>query len=183
MAILRSRRRHMPARTKTRLHDRDHGQRRRREPRRRSGGRPATVRATWNAICLADMGDTGAAFVALPQIPPRNVNWFKRAARGAPGQDRLREVLPAQDAPSGQPEPCSRSTCSSRSVSSACKPVTTLKESPHTTWRIVASLRRSHPHLAAAGAPACPFFVSQWWLAFTASSVRTCCKAAPRAGA
>ena len=22
------------------------------------------------------MGDTGIAFVALPQIPPRNVNWF-----------------------------------------------------------------------------------------------------------
>jgi sulfide:quinone oxidoreductase len=41
-------------------------------------GRPATARATWNAICLADMGDTGAAFVALPQIPPRNVNWFKK---------------------------------------------------------------------------------------------------------
>ncbi|MGX5659145.1 NAD(P)/FAD-dependent oxidoreductase [Castellaniella ginsengisoli] len=39
-------------------------------------GEPATARATWNAICLADMGDTGAAFVALPQIPPRNVNWF-----------------------------------------------------------------------------------------------------------
>lgn len=33
---------------------------------------------TWNAVCLADMGDTGAAFVALPQIPPRNVNWFKK---------------------------------------------------------------------------------------------------------
>ncbi len=33
---------------------------------------------TWNAICLADMGDTGAAFVALPQIPPRNVTWFKQ---------------------------------------------------------------------------------------------------------
>ncbi|MEE4203340.1 MAG: FAD/NAD(P)-binding oxidoreductase [Halieaceae bacterium] len=32
---------------------------------------------TWNAICLADMGDTGAAFVALPQIPPRNVTWAK----------------------------------------------------------------------------------------------------------
>jgi len=32
--------------------------------------------ATWNAICLADFGSTGAAFVALPQIPPRNVNWF-----------------------------------------------------------------------------------------------------------
>ena len=42
------------------------------------GGRPAQTKATWNAICLADMGDTGAAFVALPQIPPRNVNWFKK---------------------------------------------------------------------------------------------------------
>ncbi len=40
-------------------------------------GRPATAEATWNAICLADMGDTGAAFVALPQIPPRNVTWAK----------------------------------------------------------------------------------------------------------
>jgi sulfide:quinone oxidoreductase len=35
-------------------------------------------KGTWNAICLADMGDTGAAFVALPQIPPRNVAWFKK---------------------------------------------------------------------------------------------------------
>jgi len=41
-------------------------------------GRPATAKGSWNAICLADMGDTGAAFVALPQIPPRNVNWFKK---------------------------------------------------------------------------------------------------------
>jgi sulfide:quinone oxidoreductase len=41
-------------------------------------GRPVQAKATWNAICLADMGDTGAAFVALPQIPPRNVNWFKK---------------------------------------------------------------------------------------------------------
>lgn len=39
-------------------------------------GREPTHRATWNAVCLADMGDTGMAFVALPQIPPRNVNWF-----------------------------------------------------------------------------------------------------------
>lgn len=38
---------------------------------------PATAEATWNAICLADMGDTGAAFVALPQMPPRNVTWAK----------------------------------------------------------------------------------------------------------
>ena len=29
---------------------------------------------TWNAVCLADFGDAGVAFVALPQIPPRNVN-------------------------------------------------------------------------------------------------------------
>jgi sulfide:quinone oxidoreductase len=41
-------------------------------------GKPAVHKGTWNAICLADMGDTGAAFVALPQIPPRNVNWFKK---------------------------------------------------------------------------------------------------------
>ena len=41
-------------------------------------GQPADAKATWNAICLADMGDTGAAFVALPQIPPRNVNWFRK---------------------------------------------------------------------------------------------------------
>ena len=41
-------------------------------------GKTAQAKGTWNAICLADMGDTGAAFVALPQIPPRNVNWFKK---------------------------------------------------------------------------------------------------------
>ncbi len=39
-------------------------------------GKVPSEKATWNAICLADMGDTGIAFVALPQIPPRNVNWF-----------------------------------------------------------------------------------------------------------
>jgi len=42
-----------------------------------AGEAPETC-GTWNAICLADMGDTGAAFVALPQIPPRNVTWFKK---------------------------------------------------------------------------------------------------------
>jgi len=30
---------------------------------------------TWNAVCLADFGDSGVAFAALPQIPPRIVNW------------------------------------------------------------------------------------------------------------
>jgi len=39
-------------------------------------GKAPSHKATWNAVCLADMGDTGIAFVALPQIPPRNVNWF-----------------------------------------------------------------------------------------------------------
>jgi len=38
-------------------------------------GKPPSHRATWNAVCLADFGDNGVAFVALPQIPPRNVNW------------------------------------------------------------------------------------------------------------
>jgi sulfide:quinone oxidoreductase len=39
-------------------------------------GKEPFATATWNAVCLADFGDTGAAFVALPQIPPRNVSWF-----------------------------------------------------------------------------------------------------------
>lgn len=39
-------------------------------------GKDPTHRGTWQAICLADFGTTGAAFVAIPQIPPRNVNWF-----------------------------------------------------------------------------------------------------------
>jgi sulfide:quinone oxidoreductase len=39
-------------------------------------GKEPSATATWNAVCLADFGDTGAAFVALPQIPPRNVNYF-----------------------------------------------------------------------------------------------------------
>jgi sulfide:quinone oxidoreductase len=41
-------------------------------------GTAANAEATWNAICLADFGDTGAAFVALPQIPPRNVTWSRQ---------------------------------------------------------------------------------------------------------
>ena len=41
-------------------------------------GKAADAKGTWNALCLADMGDTGAMFVALPQIPPRNTNWIKK---------------------------------------------------------------------------------------------------------
>jgi sulfide:quinone oxidoreductase len=39
-----------------------------------------SARATWNAVCLADFGDGGVAFVAQPQIPPRNVNWSSKGA-------------------------------------------------------------------------------------------------------
>ncbi len=38
-------------------------------------GREPSEVGTWNAVCLADFGDGGVAFVAQPQIPPRNVNW------------------------------------------------------------------------------------------------------------
>ena len=41
-------------------------------------GLEPTAVATWNAICLADMGSTGAAFAAMPQIPPRNKVWMKK---------------------------------------------------------------------------------------------------------
>jgi len=41
-------------------------------------GYPVASTATWNAFCLADLGNTGAAFIAQPQIPPRNVTWFKK---------------------------------------------------------------------------------------------------------
>ncbi|WP_298746384.1 FAD-dependent oxidoreductase [uncultured Brevundimonas sp.] len=38
-------------------------------------GQAPTHEASWNAICLADFGDGGVAFMAQPQIPPRNINW------------------------------------------------------------------------------------------------------------
>jgi sulfide:quinone oxidoreductase len=41
-------------------------------------GKEPDQKATWNAVCLADFGDSGAAFVAIPQIPPRNVSWFNK---------------------------------------------------------------------------------------------------------
>lgn len=31
-----------------------------------------------SALCLADLGDTGVAFLAVPQIPPRNTTWSKK---------------------------------------------------------------------------------------------------------
>ena len=38
-------------------------------------GEAPSFEASWNAICLADFGDGGVAFMAQPQIPPRNINW------------------------------------------------------------------------------------------------------------
>lgn len=40
------------------------------------GKAPTAEMGTWNAICLADMGTSGAAFIALPQFKPRRVDWF-----------------------------------------------------------------------------------------------------------
>jgi len=41
-------------------------------------GKQPTHKGTWNALCLADFGDSGIAFLAMPQIPPRNVQWASR---------------------------------------------------------------------------------------------------------
>ena len=41
-------------------------------------GKQPAAQPTWNAICLADFGDSGVAFLAQPQIPPRNVNWSSK---------------------------------------------------------------------------------------------------------
>lgn len=41
-------------------------------------GEQADFEGSWSAFCLADMGDTGAAFIAVPQIPPRNIMWYKQ---------------------------------------------------------------------------------------------------------
>lgn len=38
-------------------------------------GKEPSHEPTLNAVCLADFGDGGVAFIALPQIPPRNLNW------------------------------------------------------------------------------------------------------------
>lgn len=38
-------------------------------------GKEPSDKPTWNALCLADFGDRGVAFLAMPQIPPRNVQW------------------------------------------------------------------------------------------------------------
>lgn len=39
--------------------------------------KPVTAIASRGAICLADMGNTGIAFVAVPETPPRNIDWAR----------------------------------------------------------------------------------------------------------
>jgi len=39
-----------------------------------AGKEPSHI-PTLNALCLADFGDSGVAFLAMPQIPPRNTTW------------------------------------------------------------------------------------------------------------
>lgn len=35
-----------------------------------------THKANWNAVCLANLGGSGIAFIARPQTPPGNAGWF-----------------------------------------------------------------------------------------------------------
>ena len=56
-------------------------------------GRPATAKGSWNAICLADMGDTGAA--AADSAAQRQL--VQEGQMGAPREDRLRKILHLQD--------------------------------------------------------------------------------------
>ncbi len=67
-------------------------------------GKAPAMEASWNAICLADFGDNGVAFVALPQIPPRNVNWagegrWARLAKVAFEKYFLRKIRNGQSVP------------------------------------------------------------------------------------
>jgi sulfide:quinone oxidoreductase len=41
-------------------------------------GTKPSHKVTSNSLCLADFGDEGVAFAAMPQIPPRNVNWASK---------------------------------------------------------------------------------------------------------
>jgi len=43
------------------------------------GKEPSDV-PSLSALCLADLGDTGVAFLAVPQIPPRNTTWSSKGA-------------------------------------------------------------------------------------------------------
>ena len=46
-----------------------------------------THQGSWNAVCLADFGDGGIAFVAQPQIPPPQCQLVFRRQMGAHGEN------------------------------------------------------------------------------------------------
>ena len=60
-------------------------------------GKEPTERATWNAVCLADMGDTGDGVRGAAADPAAQPHLGQVGQVGAPGQGRVREVLHAQD--------------------------------------------------------------------------------------
>jgi sulfide:quinone oxidoreductase len=41
-------------------------------------GDAPSAKPSLSAICLADAGDDGLAFVAMPELPPRNVTWARK---------------------------------------------------------------------------------------------------------
>jgi len=41
------------------------------------GEKPSSI-PSLGALCLTDFGDDGAVFMAVPQMAPRNINWFFR---------------------------------------------------------------------------------------------------------
>ncbi len=75
-----------------------------------AGREPGSHRATWNAICLADLGDDGVAFVALPQISPATSPGRNRASGSTWRRSRSRSTSCARCARAA-PSRCTRSTC------------------------------------------------------------------------
>ena len=49
-------------------------------------GRAPADEATWNAVCLADFGDSGVGFVAIPQIPPAQYQLVIQGQAHSPGK-------------------------------------------------------------------------------------------------
>ena len=59
-------------------------------------GQPATAKGSWNAICLGH-GQQGRCLRRAAADPAAQRQLVQEGQVGAPGQDRLREVLPLQD--------------------------------------------------------------------------------------
>ncbi len=67
-------------------------------------GKEPDAQGTWNAVCLADFGDGGIAFVAQPQIPPRNVNWSSSGKWvHTPPRSASRSTSCTRSAPASEP--------------------------------------------------------------------------------